>query len=83
MTQPFKCPICDGRGKTMDALKPVDCHVCKGKGIVWSPEDNTQYHPPMYPWPYYEVVPMRYWQWPDYPPPPVMCSTIGTGKPTP
>lgn len=45
MSQPHKCPLCDGAGKLDDthgapyAGLPavVVCHGCNGQGIVWEP----------------------------------------------
>lgn len=28
--KPYKCPVCDGRGG-----EGLQCHACKGTGIVW------------------------------------------------
>jgi DnaJ-class molecular chaperone len=41
MANPHKCPVCNGSGKQAVALSYstiVDCHACKGTGIVWEPE---------------------------------------------
>jgi len=42
--RPWKCPVCDGTGKTTNAFIPAalyetttpeDCRACNGTGIVW------------------------------------------------
>lgn len=50
MTQPFKCPACDGQGKrvlppaysggTCVSMTESPCHACNGTGIVWSPDKH-------------------------------------------
>lgn len=41
---PHKCPVCEGMGKLNDEYctpnsqgqsKVVNCHACKGEGVVW------------------------------------------------
>lgn len=44
MSQPHKCPVCEGegtrhrRGYCNTAEK---CHACNGTGIVWEPETTS------------------------------------------
>lgn len=52
--QPYRCPICDGRGQVppgfYDILPGVStgevhlgidqCRTCKGAGVIWEPEDK-------------------------------------------
>lgn len=40
--RPFRCPVCDGRGKIVwpvgtDTGGDAPCHACAGTGIVWGP----------------------------------------------
>lgn len=45
MSEPYRCPICYGRGEIEDdpfgyattAKMPKVCHACGGRGIVWEP----------------------------------------------
>lgn len=32
---PVKCPVCNGFGTV--SHDKIECHGCKGKGFVWSP----------------------------------------------
>ena len=50
--EPFKCPICEGRGSLPNnfymqggsgGTNNVQCRSCKGEGVLWA--DNT---PPRY-----------------------------------
>lgn len=55
MSQPFKCPVCNGSGKyrvyhqnnTTSSCPYTDqnCHGCYGTGIVWSPPEPMQIDP--------------------------------------
>lgn len=38
MSQPHKCPACDGLGKRGVAL----CQACEGKGVLWSPSEPQE-----------------------------------------
>lgn len=43
MTHPHTCPVCKGRGTTLDRYEtPEACHVCNGHGIVWEPVDQRE-----------------------------------------
>ena len=37
--QPYKCPVCDGKGKVSTwyhaSATEVQCQACKGEGIIW------------------------------------------------
>ncbi len=37
MSTPHKCPVCEGTGKVVDALRRerIDCRACSGSGVVW------------------------------------------------
>ncbi len=43
MSQPHKCPVCEGsgeqRGWSIDHCPPK-CPACDGKGVVWEPETD-------------------------------------------
>lgn len=43
-TIPFKCPICEGTGKT-GYKQGESCNGCKGSGIVWGTEIDDQLTP--------------------------------------
>ncbi len=35
-TQPYKCPVCDGKGTWFDAPSTeYSCYCCNAKGIIW------------------------------------------------
>ena len=43
MTQPHRCPVCEGRGMRPKEGKgkargAEDCPACNGRGIVWEPD---------------------------------------------
>lgn len=33
---PQRCPVCTGYG-TVGMVKPKECHGCKGRGYLWTP----------------------------------------------
>ncbi len=55
MSEPKKCPICEGRGivefnfyndKTGIGITPEECRTCEGIGILWdSTSEEYNYYP--------------------------------------
>ncbi len=60
MSEPKKCPICEGRGvvefnfyndKVGIGITPEECRTCEGIGILWANElveDASTSYPPIY-----------------------------------
>lgn len=44
MSQPHKCPVCEGSGKVIDAMlrQQVACHACGGRGVLWEQTTGPQ-----------------------------------------
>lgn len=47
MSEPHKCPVCNGEGKVYDPDATSTgltktCHACSGTGIVWEPKPTYQ-----------------------------------------
>jgi DnaJ-class molecular chaperone len=51
MSNPHRCPVCEGTGKVIDSRlrDTVDCKACKGKGIVWEPKETQEASKPSAP----------------------------------
>ena len=74
MSQPHKCPVCEGQGTvsrpphvagdvhewTDTSAGPWTCHACDGKGVVWEPVTPETDELPAWPW-----APMPSWE-PNY-----------------
>jgi DnaJ-class molecular chaperone len=41
VSEPHKCPVCEGTGKKVDERirEQVPCSACKGTGVVWEPQE--------------------------------------------
>ncbi len=85
-SQPFKCPVYEGKGSVPkgfypDKPKETECQACSGKGVIWGwSRDAPRYVPQPYPVPYpvypRPICPPIPWTYPVTPT--ITCGTATT-----